>query len=137
MLKPKYSNILLCLLAKYSIFFLILGFKGNRFEKMVLLNSENTQDFFTNLFYYLIYVLIFIIFLILIFSAPIYYSLKLKKVTSFIFTISLILLLEYLVYTYLASQTNLWNGIYNAIISLLFLGLFFYKHIVSMFKERI
>lgn len=137
MLKPKYSNIILCLLAKYSIFFLILGFKGDRFKKMVLVNSENTLDFFTNFFYYLIYVLIFIIFLILIISAPLYYSLKLKKATSFIFLVILILALEYIIYTYLASQTDYWNGTYNAIIGLLFLGLFFYKHIISMFKETI
>lgn len=137
MQKPTYPNILLYLLAKYSVFFFILSFKGDRFKKMVLVNSENTQDFFINLFYYLIYVLIFIIFLILIFSAPVYYSLKQKKIITFVSVLSLILLIEYLVYTLLASRTDLWNGIYNAIISLLFLGLFFYKYIISMFKKSI
>ncbi len=137
MLKTKYSNIIFCLLAKYSVFFLILGFNGDRFKKMVLINSENTQDFFTNLFYYLIFVLIFIIFLILIISAPLYYSLKLKKAIYFMLSIILILAVEYLVYTYLASQTDLSNGIYNALIGLLFLGLFFHKHIISIFSKTI
>ena len=138
MFKPKYSNILLCLLAKYSVFFFILAFKGNRFEKMVVVNSENTQDFLMNLFYYLIYVMIYIILLILIFSLPFYYCFKIKKPIYFIAFLSIILISEYAIYIYGTSQKYFydWKGIYNAILSLIFLGLFFHREIISIKKNN-
>lgn len=71
----------------------------------------------------------------LLFSAPLYYSFKVKNSLHFIVLVALILLTEYYIYTCLASPGDPWNGIYNIIISLVFWEIFFYKHIAKMFKK--
>lgn len=47
-----------------------------------------------------------------------------------------ILIAEYFVYTYLASQSNWYNGMFNAIISLVSFPLVFWKEIGELFAEK-
>jgi hypothetical protein len=136
MLKPKFSNILLFLFVKYIVFFLALAFMGGRFKLLVINNSGNRQELFSNTGYYLSYIMIFTMLGILIFSAPIYFILKVKNAIYFVLLISGVLVGEYLLYTSLASTSNLMNGVYNGIISILFLLIFFYRHIVLIFSRQ-
>ena len=98
---------------------------------MVIDNSNNMHEIISNSFYYLLYVLVFMIIFILAFSAPIYFTFKVKNIVSFICLISIIFIAEYFLYVYLGSQKYFFDkeGIYNGIISISFFILFFYKHI--------
>jgi len=71
-----------------------------------------------------------------LFLAPIYFTFKIKNGIYFILCIGLILTAEYFVYTCLATQADLKNGIYNGLISLLMLILFFYKSISLILKRE-
>jgi hypothetical protein len=62
-----------------------------------------------------------------------YFSFKVKNLIYFVLIIVAILIVEYLFYTWSASQANLMNGVYNGIISISFLLLFFFKHIKSLY----
>jgi hypothetical protein len=136
MLKPKFSNILIFLLIKYMVFFFVLAFIGDRFKLIVINNSENRQELFSNTGYYLLFVLFFTVVIGLILCSPIYFTLKVKNPIYFLLLISAILVVEYFLYTYLSSTKDLMNGVYNGIISILFLFLFFYRHIVLIFKQQ-
>jgi hypothetical protein len=69
--------------------------------------------------------------MIILFSAPIYFSFRIKNAVIFGIVNILILFAEYLLYTYSESELDLFNGVYNAIISLMIFYLFFSKEIVS------
>lgn len=133
MLKPSFRNILLYLFVKYLVFCLILAFRENRFKKLVVNNSQGAQDMATNSFYYVLYVMIFIVALMLVFSAPFYYAFKVKRPVFFALLISVILVVEYLLYTYLASPSDVMNGLYNGVISIIFLFVFFFKTLKEKF----
>ena len=136
MLKPKFPNILLFLFVKYIVFFFILACIGDRFKLLVINNFGNRKELFSNKEYYLLYILIFMVLSILIFSGPIYFTLKVKNTTYFILLISGISVAEYLLYTHLASTSDLMNGVYNEMISMLFLLIFFYRHIFLIFSGK-
>jgi hypothetical protein len=136
MLRPKFSNILLFLFIKYIVFFLVLAFIGDRFKLLVINNSGNRRELFSNTVYYLSYIMIFTVLGILILSGPIYFVLKVKSAICFVLLISGALVGEYCLYTGLASTSNLMNGVYNGIISILFLLIFFYRHITLIFSRQ-
>jgi len=69
------------------------------------------------------------------FLSPLYYSFRLKNKIYFILINILVLAFEYGIYTYFVSQLDLWNGIYNIIISIFLFILLFHKIILSKFKE--
>jgi hypothetical protein len=132
MLKPAFLNILLYLFVKYLVFYVYLMFKNNDYYFL----EPGIRDG-ADLFYYL-WLLLFLPFTsILLFSAPIYYSFKLNRAIYFMVLISGVLVAEYFLYTHLASQADLMNGVYNGILSVLFLFLFFFKHIRFIFKQGI
>ncbi len=133
MLKPTFTNILLYLFLKYIADYLFLMFKYNNFEFLnAAISIRNGQD----LFYYLWLVLFMPVISILLFSAPIYFSFKIKNIIYFTLLMSIILVAEYFVYVYFTSRKPLY-GIINEIISLFFLLLFFFKSIRLIFKQSI
>lgn len=136
MFRPKFINVVLYLFVKYILFALILAFEDERFKSLVIDNTQNTHEIFMNSLDYLLAVLFFTFCLILIFSLPIYLSLKVKRGIYFTPLIIIIFVAEYFIYTYLASQVDLMNGVYNAILSLLFLLVFFFKHIKLIFQSN-
>ncbi|CCB70036.1 Hypothetical protein FBFL15_1998 [Flavobacterium branchiophilum FL-15] len=107
-------------------------FKNDNYALISLGNLENFQDIFYFLFIFLLLPITNIIFL----SLPIYYSFKVKNLYYFLIIIFLILAVEYTLYTYMASQSNLLNGIYNGILSLFFLFLFFSRSIFEISKKN-
>jgi len=137
MFKINLINSFLYLLIKYIVFFLILAFIGDRFKHVVIDNAETSSEIFKLTISYVVYILIFTIPMVLVFGFPLYYILKLKKKGSFIACIIIFYCTEYFVYTFLNSQKYFydWNGIYNAVIGVILLGIFFYKSIRIEFTE--
>lgn len=134
MLKYKFSNIILFLFIKYIIFSIILAFLDGRFKSLILENSDNSQELIINLIYYIIYILIFSIVSSLLLSIPLYFTFKVKNIL-FLVLLTLFIVVEYFSYTYFASQTDLINGIYNGILSLVLFFIFFYKVIPLGIKD--
>ncbi len=80
-----------------------------------------------DLFYYLWLFLFLPIVSIVVFTAPTYYLFKVKGIIYVILIACLVIVIEYFMYTLLASQANWINGIYNGIITVIIFLLFFYK----------
>lgn len=128
MLKPSFLNIVFFWLAKYLVFYLFKMFKGNNFAFIHLSNIKTADDFF---YYLLTFLSLPIIFIILL-ALPMYYSMKSKTLHHFAIKMALILLSEYAVYTFIASPSNLLDGVFNGLISITLFTLFFLKHIKSV-----
>lgn len=132
MFKPTFSKILIYIFVKYLFFYIFMMFKNENYALVSFGQLESFQDVFYFLFIFLSLPLInsFVL------SLPLYNVFKIKNIYYFSIAVLLILAIEYILYTYLASQADLWNGIYNGIISLLFLSLFFFKSIVKISKKN-
>jgi hypothetical protein len=131
MLKPTFLNICFSIFLKYLIFYLLLMAINNEFKLLQFSNIRNGQD----LFYYLWLVLFFPIVDIILFSIPVYFSLKIKTAIGFSLVIGLILFLEYSIYAYFTSQKTFnKDALIKTFISIILLLLFFYKHIALKFK---
>jgi len=133
MLRPTFKNILLFFFVKYFVFYILLMFKNKDYSLIQLNNLRNYQD----VFYYLLIFLFLPVVTCLLFSAPIYLILKIRRAIYLVILITVIFIVEYVLYTYLASQTDLMNGVYNEAISVLVLWLFFFKHIKSIFRKSL
>jgi len=132
MLRPAFKNIILFYFVKYILFYLFLMFKNNDYTFIEINSLRNSED----VIYYLWIFLFLPVLCIILFSIPTYFAFKVKRGIYFILVISVVLLAEYFLYTYYASQTDLMNGVYNAIISLAVLLLLFFRSINLMFKQR-
>lgn len=123
--QPRVSNILLFWLVKYIALYILLMFKNSNYGLLKANEIKNRED----LFYYLWLFLFLPIVCMVIFSAPVYFSFKVKRPIYFALIIIAVLVVEYLFYTWSASQADLVNGVYNGLISIAFLLLFFYRYI--------
>jgi len=132
MMKLTFKNILLYIFLKYLIFYVFLMFKNDNYALIRLNDLKTPVDWVYYLWIFLSLPVIAIIF----FSAPIYYSFKIKNIFFFAGAISAVLVAEYFLYTYLASQSDWMNGVYNGIISILLFLLFFYRHIVVIINRQ-
>jgi C4-dicarboxylate transporter len=105
---------------------------NKEFKLLQLSNIRNGED----LFYYLWLVLFFPIVDMILFSIPLYFSLKTKKTLIFLIGIIAILLIEYFAYTYFTSQKLINRDAFlKVIINAFLLTLFFYKTIRLKFTE--
>lgn len=125
-----FLKIFLCLFVKYVVFYTLLAVKNKDYYFFELSSIKDGAD----LFYYLWILLFLPVINFLIFSVPLFFTLKINKWEPFLLSIMAILVTEYFVYTYTSSTTDLMNGVYNAILSVLFLFLFFGKSIIQKFK---
>lgn len=132
MLKPTILNILLFWFVKYIAFYVLLMFKNNNYALLKVNEIKNGED----LFYYLWLFLFLPVVFMLILTAPVYFSFKVKSMVYFTLIIAAVLTAEYFAYTYLASPSDFMNGIYNGIISVLFLLLFFFRHISAIYQQQ-
>jgi hypothetical protein len=132
MLKPTILNILLFWFVKYIAFYVLLMFKNSNYTLLKVNEIKTGGD----LFYYLWLFLFLPVVCMLVFSAPMYFSFKVKSLVYFALIIAAILIVEYLFYTWSASQANLMNGVYNGIISILFLLLFFFRYISAIYQQQ-
>lgn len=116
---------------KYFLFYVFMMFKNHDFTLIDLGELKSVADWQ----YYLWLFLSLPTMNAILFSAPIYYSVKQKRPWILILVVVTTFVIEYFLYTYLASQSDLMNGVYNGIISLLLFFIFFYRHIVLMFDQ--
>jgi len=107
-------------------------FKNQNYALIRLNDLKNGQD----VFYYLWIFLFLPILFIILFSVPLYFSFKIKNIKYLLILLIAILVLEYMIYTYLASPSDLINGIYNGVISIMFYFLFFLKRIKLIVQKR-
>lgn len=135
MFKVNIVKIIVFLIVKYLVFFTLLAFLGDRFKLIVINNSNNTEELLSNSFYYLIYPLLITVLFTFLFSMPFYFSFRVKKVIYFVFLVIAGLLVEYFIYSEIASATDFKNGLYNGLLTLLFFVFFFSKEIVLKFKQ--
>lgn len=131
MFKATLLNISLYILIKYLLFYILLMFKNDDYY-FINPSIRNGDD----LFFYLWLLLSIPVLCMIFFSAPIYYAFKIKKKVFFVLIILGYLIIEYLLYTYLASQSDLKNGLYNSMLSIFLLGIFFFKSIVAIGKNQ-
>lgn len=132
-MKPRLLNILFFWVVKYIAFFIFMMFKNDNFTFIKVNEIKNGED----LFYYLWIFLFLPVVCMIILSAPLHFLFKTSKINYFLLIICIILIAEYFIYTYLASQADLMNGVYNGIISILFLLLFYYKYLKIFFNQTI
>ena len=131
-MKISFRKILLFMLLKYFVFYVFMMFKNSNYA-LIEIGDLNS---FENVFYYLWIFLFFPIVCFALFSVPIYYSFSKRNLNIFILISVGVLIAEYIVYTFLASTTNLFNGMFNAIISLLCFPIIFWKEIGELFAEK-
>lgn len=128
---PTFLKICICIFLKYMVFFLFLMFKSKNYYFI----SPDIRDA-SDLFYYLWLLLSLPVLAIMTFGVPLYYSFGVKSILLFFLIVLLLIAGEYFLYTYLASSLDFTNALYNALFTILFFGLFFYKEIRFMFMKR-
>ena len=120
------------MLLKYFVFYVFMMFKNSNFA-LIKIGDLNS---FGNVFYYLLMFLFLPIVCFILFSLPIYYSFSKRNLNIIILVNIGILIAEYIVYTYFASQSDWFNGMFNALISLLCFPLVFRKEIKKLLIEN-
>jgi|SRR5690554_430994 len=123
-----YSRILLYFFVKYCVFYFFLIIKDENYKLLKISSYKKVEDVLYLLLIYLPLPLICSI----IFIFPFNYILKSKSYLIALVVFILFLLIEYFIYTSLASQLNLKNGLYNGLISLIIFVLMFYKQIKAI-----
>ncbi len=129
-MNPSFVKILVFWLVKYIVFYLFMMFKTGNYAFVKINEIKNGED----LFYYLFLFLFLPIVSMLIFILPMYFSFKVTRFVYFALILGAIIIVEYFIYTSLASQGNLMNGIYNGLITILVLLLFFLSRVSTLYK---
>lgn len=132
MLKPTVRNIVLFWLVKYFIFYVFLMFKNSNYSMLEVNKIQSSEDFF----YYLWLFLFLPVVCAIIFSALLYFSFKVKRAVYNALLLLAVLIGEYVFYTWSASQSNMWNGMFNGTISMLVLMLFFNRSLLELYKPN-
>src|SRR5687767_8450898 len=91
MLRPAFKNIILFFFLKYFLFYIFLMLKNNDYTFIQINQLQNDED----VFFYLWLFLFLPVLCTIIFSAPIYFALKLKSMFYFMLLISGVLIAEY------------------------------------------
>ncbi|MEN9638544.1 MAG: hypothetical protein RLZZ262_412 [Bacteroidota bacterium] len=134
MFKISYSNGLWYLIIKYTVFFIYLAFLGNRFKNIVINNAQTSAELMRLSFGYVLQVFLFMLLLVLIFSIPFYFIMRLKSKIYLVLAMIAFFSIEYFVYTYLASPSEAMLGIYNLIIGVVVFIIIYQKSITQIFK---
>ena len=131
--KPSKLNVFLYLYIKYIILCVILAFLDNRFKNIVLDNSNGTSEILESSAGYILYCLFAILAIIVFLFIPMYLIFKLKNRALFLAAFIAIIVFECFLYGSIYSD-NHWDKqeIINALLSIAFLPLFFWKFIASL-----
>lgn len=130
MLKPSVVNILLFWFVKYILFYILQMFKSGNYALIEFDKLETKEDW-----YYYLWIFLFLpIMCIVIFTAPMLMSFRTKTPLYFTLVIAAVVIAEYLLYTWLASQADFTNGIYNGALTLLLFMLFFFRRIKVIYQ---
>jgi len=130
MLKPNVRNIVGYFFFKYLLLYILMMFKNDNYA-LIRINELHTGS---DVFYYLFIFLFLPVVMSIVLTVPLYFSFKVNNVTGFILLLMAIFIVEYLLYTYLASQLDMLNGLYNAIIGLIVFIMFYHKAIGRIYR---
>ena len=134
MLQPTLKNILFFLFTKYLAYYLYFMAKHNDFRLFELKSISDIGSLFT---YFAFFMLPIIILSFILFSLPIYFSFKLKNVFLFLTSLSVLLILELIIYLNGTGQKNVViNESHYFLINAFFLLFFFYKPILQKFIKN-
>ena len=122
---PSVIRIAAFLVAKYYAFFIILAFIGDRFRDAVLSNSHNNGELLQNTLAYVLYISWGVLLLGSTLLIPFYFVLRMRNRSIKLAFLVVLLMAEYGLYTWAASPSDPVNGLYNALVTLIFLVLFF------------
>ena len=100
-------------------------FKNQNFSLIQIGNIKNVEG----LFYYLWIFLFMPILCTFLFTIPIYKAFRFNRKLNRVLMLGLVLIVEYFVYTYSASTTDLLNGLINGAIGIFVFLVFFYLHL--------
>lgn len=125
MLKPSVTGIIKYIFIKYIAFYIFLMLLNNNYS-FIRIDKLRTA---TDIFYYLFLFSFLPVVMTVLLTLPLYFSFKIRNHFGFAIIFIAILVLEYFLYTYLASQTNALNGFYNALISIIVFAVLFHKRI--------
>ncbi len=98
------------------------------------MDPENLKGGHTLMYFFLVMLPAPILSMIL-FSAPLYFTFRVRNAIYFILLLSVVFIAEYFLYTYLASPADEKNGLYLVCIGVLLLLVFFFTSITSIFKH--
>jgi hypothetical protein len=116
---------------KYAAFYIVMMFKNDNYYFLKINDIKTGEDVFFYLWLFLFLPTVFSFLL----SAPLWFAFRLKSFLYFTIITILIFLIEYVMYTWLASQIDLVNGIINFIASISIYTLFFLKFISEEYKQ--
>lgn len=133
MFKISLINSFLCILVKYVLFFFMLAFVDNRFKSVVIDNATTSSEVFKLTLGYILTVLLYTIPMILVFGFLLNYILKIKRGVYFVLSMSLFFSVEFWIYTEFYSPSDKYVGIYNIIIGIIIILMFFYKSLQEKF----
>lgn len=131
MFKISFTNTTFYLLVKYYVFFLILAFVSDRFKTFVMENAGTSVEAIKLSLWYLLYITLANVFLTLIFCVPIYYILKARRLAYCLLLLIVFYGIEYWVYSQMMSPSDSTIGLYNLIIGICILPLFFLKELMK------
>ena len=135
MFKISFFKTIYYLLVKYIVFLFILAFIGNRFKSAVTDHAETTLELAKLTLGYVLYVLFAVILLIIFFCTPLYYSLQIKNGLLCVLLLIAFYVIEFFAYWYFFSPSDKLPSVYNTIVGIIFLNLFFYKQIRTKFSR--
>lgn len=124
MLKPTFLNVLLYILVKYIAFYFFLMIIRGDYKLL-------EGDVGGSLAYFFIMMLPLPILSMVLTGVILYFSFKAKNSYVFFLIVISALMIDYFVYTHLASPSNLVNGIYNEAVGIVFFVVFFYGAIMK------
>lgn len=131
-MRPRIINIILYILIKYFIFYIILAIKNENYAVFQMNNIKSYEDFLFYLFLFLSLPTISIV----LFSVPFFYIFKIRKTLLFFILLLIVFVIEYFIYTYLASETDFFNGIYLTSVGIILFFVFYFKAIKSIISSN-
>lgn len=137
MFKASFFNCVSYLVVKYIAFFFVLAFIGNRFKNAVIDNAETSTELMKLSLGYVLYILFYMFFLVMLFSVPLYFILKIRNKVYLALSMIAFFFAEYFIYTYWFSPSDNTIGVYNLAIGIVVFVLFYYKSIIQLVKGNI
>ncbi|MCB9163025.1 MAG: hypothetical protein H6592_01110 [Flavobacteriales bacterium] len=122
---PSLIRIAAFLIAKYYAFFIVLAFLGDRFQNTVLANSQGAKAVLLNTLSFFIHISWGVLLLVLALVLPVHLVLRIRPRAIRLTGLCVMLFAEYGLYTWGFSPSDFSNGLYNALLTVIFLLLFF------------
>ena len=122
---PSLIRVAAFLVAKYYAFFIVLAILGDRFQNAALANRHGAKGVLLNTLSYFIHISWGVLLLVLALVLPLNLVLRIRPRAVRLTGLCVVLFAEYGLYTWGFSPSDFSNGLYNALLTVIFLLLFF------------